>query len=99
MTVSGAVVSTVHDRRAGATLTFPARSTAHARNVRVPSDTSCGNAQAPDGVGLSSEHWNVAPVSLDESVKVAVVSVVVEPGAGPPSIATVGRTVSTVHVR
>ena len=94
--VCGAVVSgsIVHVRTAGVASTLPAASVARTRSSRAPSDSPVyvfGELQAANAAP-SSEHSNVEPGSLEDSVNVALRDVVVV--AGPPAIDVSGASKS-----
>jgi hypothetical protein len=99
--VSGGVVSpgcTVHEWVAGLGSTFPAVSVARTANVCAPATTVyCAGDEQAANAAPSSEHANVASVSVAVNVKLALPLVVV--AGGPDAIAVSGATVSTVNVR
>ena len=95
--VSGAAVSTVKLRLAASPV-FPAASVARTSNVCAPSASTsvvCSDVQAANGA-VSTRQSRLAPGSL-ANANVGVASFV-RP-AGPPVMATVGATVSTVKLR
>ena len=97
--VSGATVSTVQVRVASLASALPAASRARTRKVWLPSPSPVsvrGELQASQAPA-SSLHSKVAPPSLDENVKAAVVAET-EP-VGPPLSVVSGAFVSTVQVR
>ncbi len=102
--VSGAVVSTVNDRVAGAASTLPAVSFARTENVYAPSASgrapaaTCRPRRCPVAApGPSSLHSNVAPGLAAENVNDGDAPFVGPDG--PVLIVVSGAIVSTVNVR
>jgi hypothetical protein len=97
--VFGALVSTVIDRLAGVASTWPSPSTARTRKVCAPDESVevvNGDEQLVNAP-VSTEHWNVDGVSLDENANVGVESFVGP--LGPEVIVVSGAVVSTVKAR
>src|SRR5262245_41521793 len=96
MWTTGGVVSTVHEKVAGAALVLPAGSVAHTEKVWSPFVTTCEYDDPHEtGAALSILHWNVDPSSDEWYVKLAPVLAVGE--FGDESIPTVGGVTSTLQ--
>jgi hypothetical protein len=97
--VLGALVSTVIERLAGVWSRLPAGSVARTRNVCAPldrEDVVNGDEQEVKEA-VSTEHWNVEPVSVEAKTNVGVESLV---GPLGPEVNDVsGASVSTVKLR
>ena len=96
----GALVSTVKLRVAGVVSLLDAASMAYTLKVWLPSPSgpiTFGLEQGEKGPP-STEHWR-SELSLAEKPNWGVVSVIVEPLAGPESIVVFGGVVSTVNER
>ena len=97
--VFGALVSTVMERLAGVWSRLPAGSVARTRNVCAPLDRDdvVNGDEHEVKEAVSTEHWNVEPVSVDAKANVGVESLV---GPLGPEVNDVsGASVSTVKLR
>ena len=99
--VLGGVVSTVKEREAGVGSVCPARSIACTANECWPSGSefSVSGEVHPANGPPSTEHRKVEFGSLELNSKVGVLSLIVEPFAGPFVIVVFGATVSTAKER